>query len=51
MVDDVVRDDARESDDAGWYAARETRRAILARLAEDVFDECVADAVLANLAR
>ena len=48
---DVVRDDARESDDAGWYAARETRRAILARVAEDVFDECVADAVLANLAR
>ena len=49
-VDDVVRDDARASDDARWYAARETRRAILARLAEDIFDECVADAVLANLA-
>ena len=49
-VDDVVRDDARASDDARWYAARETRRAILVRLAEDIFDECVADAVLANLA-
>ena len=49
-VDDVVRDDARASDDARWYAARETRCAILARLAEDIFDECVADAVLANLA-
>ena len=48
-VDDVVRNDARTSDDLGWYGVEEAERAVVARLAEDIFDELVEDTVLSGL--
>jgi hypothetical protein len=48
-VDDAVRNDARTSDDLGWYGVEEAERAVVARLAEDIFDELVEDTVLSGL--
>ena len=42
-----MRDDARETDDLGWYAVRAVERAVATRLADELFDELVADTVLA----
>jgi hypothetical protein len=42
-----VRADARESDDLGWYAVRAVEKAVATRLADELFDELVADTVLA----
>jgi hypothetical protein len=46
-LDAVVRADARESDDLGWYAVRAVEKAVATRLADELFDELVADTVLA----
>ena len=46
-LDVIVRDDARETDDLGWYAVRAVERAVATRLADELFDELVADTVLA----
>jgi hypothetical protein len=45
-VDDVVKDDVKASDDEGWYDVVSTEKAILTRLAEELFDDVVEDTVL-----
>ena len=42
-----TRDDARASDDVGWYAVRAVENAIAKRLADELFDEVLADTVMA----
>ena len=46
-LDAIVRDDVLETDDLGWYAVRAVEKAIATRLSDEIFDELVADTVLA----
>ena len=46
IQDDVVKDDVKASDDEGWYDVVSTEKAILTRLAEELFDDVVEDTVL-----
>jgi hypothetical protein len=46
-LDAICRDDARASDDVGWYAVRAVENAIAKRLADELFDEVLADTVMA----
>jgi hypothetical protein len=45
-LDGIVREDARASDDLGWYAVEAVERAVAKRLAETIFDELLADTAL-----
>ena len=46
-LDAIVRDDAKASDDIGWYAVKAVEKAIAKRLADELFDEVVGDTVIA----
>ena len=48
-VDEIITDDVRASDDLGWYDVRETERAILVRLSEEIWSELVEDTVLSGV--
>ena len=50
-VDEIVCDDVKASDDLGWYDMRETERAIMVRLSEEIWSELVEDTILSGVNR